>query len=802
MINGYFDLIPTNNWFMGRLMKVKHGIILFTLFLFPFLHLIGATFQYENLLIDKVRVTYNGPCGQNFDERLIKNRIKTKEGDFFSQNDFDTDLKTLAQDYDRVDPEFSIVDDKIQIHLKIWPRPTIRTITWYGNDRIETPKLQKELGISLCSVFDRLAFNKAFHKLKAFYIKKGFFEAELNYNIAYDSSTNEVDISIDIKEGRSGRIKNIVFCNFTACEEDLLLEMMVTKKFNIFTSWLNNEGTYNEDAVNHDQFIILNYLQNLGYADAKVTIDVCECKQNNRIELLITADRGELYSCGKLTFEGNTLFTDEEIAEQFAICEGEPFSPEKIRETQGNITDFYGRRGFIDTNVNYEPRLDPLCHSYSVHFTIDEGEQFRVGLIKVFGNCSTQTNVILHETLLVPGEVFNTDKLKRTEERLKNIGYFSQVNVYSVQSEAPCGPEGNYRDVHIEVEETSTGRFGTFFGYSTVETLFGGLNVTEKNFNSAGIRNLFSRGYPALRGGGEYAHITVTIGHKSRSYVLSWTKPYFMDSQWSVGFDAEKSNNRYISNDYSIDACGYTLHANRDINAFVRFGWHYRIRHTFVDISNKTAVHDPGLNRAARIHGLISASGFSLSYDSTGDIEMPKNGFKSRFEIEYAGMGGDHRFWGLAYLNSYYIPVGSCGVLKLRGDLRFLDPITPTKFHSMPLDERLFLGGDSTIRGYHSYRLGPRFKDGDPKGGISMQLLSIEYNRTLFKRMDGFLFCDSGHLSDHRWHFGRLSTAIGFGARIKVLDCFPKIELGMGFPINAAHRSQVRRFFISFGGRF
>lgn len=773
-----------------------------TIVLLSFMQLCGAPVQYENLLIEKLNVAILAPGGENYDTTSLKKRLKTSEGDLFSQVEFDSDLKLLAQEYDRVDPELDIINDKLHISLKIWPRPTIRTITWYGNEKLETPTLQKELGISLCTVFDRLAFNKAFHKLKAYYIKKGFFEAELDYNVTFDESTNEVDILVSINEGRSGRIKNIVFSNFTADEEECLLDMMATKKYNFFTSWMTNEGIYNEDAVQHDQFIILNYLQNLGLADAKVNIEVCECAQNNRIEILITADRGPVYSCGKITFEGNSIFCDEDIKRQFCICEGDAFSPEQIRNTQNNIGDFYGRRGYIDTNVNFEPKLDPNGHSYSVHFIIDEGEQFRVGLIKVFGNCSTQTQVILHEILLVPGEVFNLEKMRKTEERLQNIGYFSNVNVYAVQSEAPCGADGNYRDVHIEVEETSTGRFGTFFGYSTAETLFGGINITEKNFNSAGFRNFFTRGYQALRGGGEYAHVTVTIGSKSRSYILSWTKPYFMDSKWSVGFDVEKSSNRYISSKYEIDAAGFTLHANYELNSFLRFGWHYRIRHTNVLLSHGVEKGDAGLRHASRIHGLISATGFSLSYDSTDCLDMPRKGFRSRLESEYAGMGGDHRFWGVAYLNSYYIPVDKKGVLKLRGDVRFLDPITPTRFKSMPLDERLFLGGDTMIRGFHSYHLGPRFKKGVPKGGLSMQLLSIEYNRKLFKKMDGFVFCDAGHLSDKRWHLGRLSTAIGFGARIKVMDCFPQIELGFGFPINARRKNEVRRFFISFGGKF
>ena len=153
---------------------------------------------------------------------------------------------------------------------------------------------------------------------------------------------------------------------------------------------------------------------------------------------------------------------------------------------------------------------------------------------------TTKTPVILHETLLIPGEIFNTLKLKATERRLTNMGYFKNVNVYIVKGTESSLLEGNYRDVYIEVEETNTGQFSAFLGYSSVEELFGGINITERNFNHEGLYYMWRDGLRALRGGGEYINLTTQIGQKSRSYTLSWTKPYFMDTKWTIGFDLSK----------------------------------------------------------------------------------------------------------------------------------------------------------------------------------------------------------------------------------------------------------------------
>lgn len=776
--------------------------------------LFAQSLQYENQKVEEIKVLVQGPC-ENFDASVILNRIKTRQGDFFSQADFDNDLKTLVQDYDRIEPIFELSEGRIYITLKIWPKPTIRSIQWCGNEKVKTKRLQQELKIACFSVFDRRSFNQAFHALKAYYVKKGFFEAELTYDVQLDPNTNEVDIIIRINEGRSGKIKDIQFVNFSSCEEEDICEQMVTKKYNIFLSWLNNEGIFNEEAMQHDEFNIINYLHNEGYADARVEIEVCEAEQEDRINIIITAYKGSKYHVGNIEIEGFSLFCEEDIRRQFTFCEGGIYSPEKIRETIENITTLYGRRGYIDATVDHEPYLSECECIYNIKFTIEEGEQFRVGLIKVFGNCQTQTKIILHETLVIPGEVFNTEKLKRTEERLTNVGYFSHVNVYAVKSEGPCSLGDNYRDVHIEVEETSTGHFGAFFGYSTNESVFGGLNVTEKNFNYKGLGCFWRDGYKALRGGGEYAHATATLGTKSRSYVFSWTKPFFNDTKWIVGFDLENSVNRYIAKDYDIKTYGGTLNAIYQLNQFMKLGWHYRLKHTDIETSGGLEYeefydyfvkHDSGgsLVEESRNDGMVSATGLTWTYDSTDHPTKPCKGVKSRLEFEIAGLGGNYRFLGTAYTNSYYYKLDKKSILKLRADFRFIYPFGGTTPKKMPLDERLFLGGDNQIRGYRPYKLGPRFIEGDPRGGMSMQIYSAQITRRLMKNFEAFVFCDAGHLSFRTFDFGkdRISTSVGLGINFKLFDSIPPLTMGYGFPLNPKNRGEVKNFFINVGGSF
>lgn len=738
------------------------------------------------------------PQGTEFDQKSLLSRLKTKGGCVFSQTDFDEDLKALALEFDRVEPVVDFTDDCVSIHIELWLKPTIRNICWKGNCKIDTKSLIEELAITSGSIYEHYTFNEAFHKIKAMYVKKGYFEAEINFRISQVPGTNEIDIEVLICEGRAGKIKNICFEGFTKKEENEILDCMITKEYCIYTSWFDEKGIYNEAALEQDRMNILEMLQNEGYADARVEIFIANCPKDDAIDIKIVAHRGELYYFGDITINGHTLFPCERIYDFICAYKGQAFSPEKIRESVRAIQALYGSKGYIETVVFHRSQLQPCNNTYSVNFEIEEGEQFRVGLIKVFGNTITNTRVILHESLLVPGEIFDSRKLKATECRLEMIGYFKCVNVYPVKSSLDQQICGNFRDVHIEVEETTTGNIGVFFGYSTVERLFGGIELTENNFNHEGLFSLFSKGPAGLRGNGEYLQIRTSLGTKATTYCLRWAQPYFMDTQWVVGFDLERGFNRAVSRDYDIDTIGFKIHATYPFNHFLRYNLYYRYQNSTVHVKGDQPAN---IQAQEKKGGAVSAVGHSLCYDSTDSPCMPTRGFRSHLSVECAGLGGHFNFLNLSYINTYYHPVCSRGTLKFRLDAKFIQPVRGTRATDIPLAERFFLGGEDTVRGYRPYIIGPQFSSGDPTGGVSSFLISEEYLHRIFDRLHGFVFFDAGSIALNTFQIGPLRASYGTGIRVEVMNGIPVI-LGMGWPVNPKSRSDVKKFFISIGGRF
>lgn len=799
-------------------MKKRFVSLLTLLFIIslPLCKLIGvstSTGPYEHIRIAKITVHLeNLPIGSSFNQDRILSSLRTKTGDPFSQITFDQDLKTLSEEYDRVEPVIEVYQDEITISITLWQKPVIRSIKWEGNHKVGTRTLQKELGIQPHSIFSRDAFNKAFNKVKEYYVKKGYFEAELEYKIIPYPASNEVDLQINVNEGHSGHIQNISFSGLDKKDESAILQMIQTKKHNFFTSWITGQGTYHEEALEHDKLVIVNYLQNQGYANARAHIQIKEV-ENGKIQIKVSAVKGEKFYFGSISIRGNTLYTDEKINKALTIRSDAPYSPEELRTSIQNIKDIYGKEGYIETNVNYTLHLSPDKPVYNIAIEIEEGQQFRIGLIRVLGNVQTNKNVILRESLLVPGELFDSRRLKYTEQRLEAVGYFKSVTVYAVKTSEDDEFGENYRDVIIEVEETTTGNLSLFFGFSTIEDLFGGLDLAENNFDHRGLTSFWREGLSSLRGGGEYVHGRVQIGQKQQAYTVAWMDPYFRDTSWRFGFDATYSISHIQSDDYRVYTAGGSIFASYPLSAYWTFGTKYRLANSVIHMDKK--IENKEAQRERQNSGIVTGIGTSLNFDSTDNAYKPHKGFRSNAEIELGGLHrhSDHAsnfpFFRVGYTNAYYYPVWRRGTFKTRWDFKFLFPFGQGKPDLVPLSERFFLGGETTVRGYEAYRIGPKFSKNkaphketkDPTGGVSSVLFSLEYSQQIFKMLDGFVFFDGGSISLKQLHIHKFNMSYGVGARIELANRVP-LTLGVGFPINPDDKDDVHRFFFSMGGQF
>ena len=238
------------------------------------------------------------------------------------------------------------------LRLSFGKSPSFAPFVGLGIHVSKLKNCRRELGIETNRIFDQEAFSKAFSKVREFYIKKGFFDARLEYTLLFEDYTGEVDIEITVQEGSSGHIGKIVFDGFSREEESKLLTMMSTKKHSFFTSWLSGAGVYYEEALAHDKLVIVDFLQNQGFADAQVNIQVKETP-DRWLEIFVYANKGMQFQFGQFHISGNQLFTKKQLRQKLEIAPGATFSPEKLHEAVNRVKALYGKNGYIETEVRY-----------------------------------------------------------------------------------------------------------------------------------------------------------------------------------------------------------------------------------------------------------------------------------------------------------------------------------------------------------------------------------------------------------------------------------------------------------------
>ncbi len=783
------------------------------------LPLLGAEF-YDDKKVSRIEVVIECPGESATDTAPVRSRLKTQEGDDFSQLIFDNDLKALSEEYERVEPSIQLKNDQVVIEIRVCPRPLIHQIQWQGNQQFKTSTLQEELDVKPGTIFNRQNFNKSFNKVREFYFKKGYFESQLTFSLQPSPDSNEVDILIEIHEGSPGYIKEILFSGFTKEEKDELQEQMYLKKYNFLFSWITGSGIYRDEALEHDRTTLLNYLHNKGYADARIEIQHTEDPSSGKLVIEIQADKGQQYHFGKIQFQGNTLISNEEITKKLSVHEGDIFSPEKMRDTSQSIKDLYGQKGYIDASVQAEASPQESDPIFDVDYGIDEGQQYKIGLIHIFGNTSTKNNVILRESLLVPGETFDSRKLRATQQRLEGVGYFKSVNVYAVRNPEDETLGENYRDIYIEVEETSTGSASLFMGFSSIDDVFGGLDLTERNFCIGGIGSALGGGLSSLRGAGEYFHIRGTIGKKQNNVLVSWMNPYVNDTLWRLGVELSQTISNDLQENMNVKTYGGSVYTNYPLSQFWTVGMRERLRHSYDHLSlnpwdSSVIANESVIEQRSLVdqQGLVSAASGNLSYDSTDNPHKPHRGWRSYFETEIAGVGGNYQFFKVIYTNSIYFPVWRKGTLKLRGDFKYLIPFGKTDRNHVPYSERFFLGGDNTVRGYQNFLLGPvihlRDQNGvnhptdTPKGGLSSSLVSLEYNQETIRILDLFAFVDVGSVTFDSFAANHIRPTTGVGVRVDIGRGAP-IMVGWGIPLvkEDRHNGKWQKVFFSMGGQF
>jgi len=693
----------------------------------------------------------------------VLNQISIKPGDLFYADRSDADIRAVYRlgQFQDVQLISEPAEDGIRLVYLVVEKPVIRDIRFVGNEKLKLEKLMEALPLRRNAIFDKKDLDKSVQQLIKRYKDDGYYLAAVEPLVEQRSNTDYV-VTFKINEGKLIRISQISFDGNGAFSARKLRGVMETKE-KWFMSWLTDAGNYKEEVLQNDTLLLADHYLNNGYIDIKVGEPTVKMADDGESLLVhITINEGEQYRIGQIDFKGDLLYPERELRDSLTLEPGMIFSRAKLRNDIGTLTDMTADKGYAFNNVNPETTENNISKTVDLVYDIEKGTLVSIGRINISGNTKSRDKVVRREMRLMEGDLYSATGFKRSKQNLMNTGYFEEANIASIS-----GGSEDKLDINVDVKEKPTGAFTIGGGYSSLDGVIFQGSISQSN--------LFGRG---LQG-----HISAAVGGKSNTYSVGLTDPYFLDSRWSLGMDIYRSEREYT--DYSRRLTGADIKAGYSFSDFVStfFMYKYEIKDIYdaTDAYRDWSYKYPGdypldQSKTSSIYA-------SITHDNTDYRFDPSSGMINTLSVEYAGPGGTNYFVREVLDNTVFVPLKWQLVGSTRLVLGGIQKANSGK--KIPIDEKFYLGGIGTLRGYRAREVCPIDERGIYIGGEKELFGNVEVKFPLLTEfgIKGVAFFDYGNT----WTKGGLKPPqmlMSYGGGIRWASPMGPLRLEYGIPIN------------------
>ena len=735
-------------------------------------------------IVRSIDVQYTGPA--TISRERILAQMRTKVGLPYSDTVAETDIRALYNtgQVQNVRIFGQPESDGVKVIVAVQTRTMLNEIQIDGATRISPKKLRKNLGVKLNTPLREEDLEKGREKIMETYQAHGFNDVEVTFRVeAIDAIRGTSRAVYTVNEGIKGSVSTVRFEGNTHFSDRVLRKQMKTRQKTLF-SFVDKSGRLDETQLQDDLQKVREFYQNHGYIDVAVRDVTKQRTSSGALQIVIAIDEGPQYHVGKLTFVGYKATNEQKLRAVVKMKEGSVYSAKAIKDDAKALADAYGSGGYVDLTIVPETSQ---AHDRLIDITykIDEGQRSYVERISISGNTRTKDKVIRREVLIAPGDIFNTVRVETSKKRLENLGYFSKVDTFPVDTEV----EGRkYLDIQVEEKRTGSLNFGA--GFSTIDSLIGFIELTQGNFD---ITN-----WPSLTGGGQKFRIRLQGGTERKDVELALTEPWFMDRPISVGFTAFYHEANYLSSIYDQRNYGFSLDVRKGIRPFLYGSLGYRLES--IDTFNVALSASPQL---AAETGPSTKSVFTanLTWDRRDNPFLTRSGERITYTWWVAGPGGTEQIYGFDVEASKYWRLPWDTILLINAEVAGVDRWgDQTKL--VKIYDRLFLGGSNNLRGFDFRDVGPKDPNGEPLGGQSMARTTIEFTFPIVAKARGALFYDTGFVNTNPWdyNFNNVASDIGFGLRLD-LPIGP-LRVDYGIPLQQAGNHGSGKFNFNVGYQF
>jgi outer membrane protein insertion porin family len=731
-------------------------IILFSLFL-------SLNFVYAEEVIFKINIEGN----EIVSNATIISKIKIRAGQPYNENIINEDIKNLYASgfFETVEAKKEDKPEGVIITFKVKEKSVLKKVDIEGAHYIRKKQILESVNISEGSFVDEYKIKEAVKKIKDLYSAKGFSQVEITYDVKYSDDKKKAELKFVIDEKSVIKVRKVTITGNRTFSTRRILRLMKTRK-----AWLFNKGAFKEETLSDDKVRINDFYKSQGFGDVKVTIDVE--KKAKGLYLTVNIVEGRRYYIGEVKVEGNKEISTEEIMKALEVKKEGIFSSQATYEGSSQIRGVYVDKGYIFSQVESFNFFNPESQKVDINYKIIENEVAYIEDIEIRGNIKTKDKVVRRELRVYPGDKFDGKKVKRSKEKLENLGFFEEIRFGT-----EAGSEPNNVDLIVDVKEAKTGYISFGGGYSSVDEFIGFAEIRQRNFDY--------KNFSTFTGAGQDLSLMVSAGTTTNHNQLSFTNPWIFDTPYYFGFDAYKKGHKQnddVGYAYDEDVTGGDLRLGREFNDFWKGAVAYRLDR--VEISDVVSEATQELKDEVGTNNLSSGE-LMMSYDSRDNVFSTLKGiyFTNNLQVFGGPFGGDKDFFKYFNRTSFYLPLIRESVVELRLRSGFSDPFSSTD--KVPIYERFFAGGASTIRGYHERKVGPiDAVTEEPIGGEAMFVGNIEYTYPLSDFLKAATFFDTGEVWKSNSDFlqGGFKSSVGLGLRIKTP--IGPVSLDYGWPLD------------------
>lgn len=658
-------------------------------------------------------------------DKKLEQLLKLRRGDYYSEKLMDQSLRALDKYYVEkghlkalISPPELLYDEtkgEVLVTISIDAGPAVEAL-FEGVEAMDPKTLEKELLIWKERAFDSSVLDESADRLTQIYQERGYYFAKITYRIEREND-KRLKIIFTVIEGNPVVIKGIEFTGNEYFNSKTLRRYLRGKE----------RGFLLSDILNEDIREITNLYKNSGFLGVKVSPNVTLDAKDNTLSIIISVTEGVQTFITDIQLKGNNAFSRDEIMAHIKSKEGKPYNESMAIDDLYNIQSFYVQKGYIYSSVDMESKHSDDRRGVIISYIITEDMPVYIGEIHASGNSFTKEYVIRRELLIKEGDLYSYENILRSRRKLSMLGLFRDIRL------DPLNPEvKEYRkDMSLRVQEGYPGTVEFGVGYGDVERL----------------RGMFEASYRNLFGTARQISLRAEGSSIEQKYSISYKEPWILGYQ----MDARLNLVDLFENKRSFDrrTLGLTTGIDKSFSDYVKGSLLYQYEDVKLSSVSAEAIltpEDTGKVEVATINP-------SITMDWRNDPFNPSRGtfYSIGFREAARVIGSRPQFAKVNLQGSFFYPPIKKVVLafSVRGGVAW----NFGESEEVPIFERYFIGGRSTVRGYDQERLGIPDKtvifDGkkwNPTGGNMMMVMNGEIRFPLFRGLGMVAFVDSGNV--------------------------------------------------------